>query len=81
MILSIPTKAQETYIKMCHEVWNAKTGIEYALLNAKATSYGRAISDICGTTIYGEILMAADRSFPVDVDTCGGIPFTFKKSK
>lgn len=81
MILTIPTTAKDTYIKMCHEAYEAASGVEYALASAKANAYGRAINDICGADVFGHILMEADRTFPDDVDTCGGVPFTFKTAK
>lgn len=74
MILSIPTKAQEEFISLCHEAYHQPSRGLFELFTRKAEGYSQAIKDICGIDVWGEIVMEADRSFPDGVDTCAGIP-------
>lgn len=76
----VPTIAKEKYIKLCHEVYEAKTKDSFMVKTVKAAAYSDAIKDICGIDVWGEIVMEADRSFSQVVDTCAGIPLTFNPS-
>jgi hypothetical protein len=77
MLLSIPTKAQETFIQLCHDTHEAETLAEFKRLGDIAKTYSRAIRDICGQDVWAEIAMEADRSFHEDVPVCAGIPIFF----
>lgn len=81
MIISIPTKAKDKYIQMCHDAFDAPTYDIFYTLSEQLKGYGDAIKDICGINVFSEIGMEADRSFLDGVDTCAGVPLTYKKAK
>lgn len=81
MIVSVPNKAKDSYIKLCHDAYNAESENDYYHIVSKAEIYSTAIKDICGLTIWAEIVREADMSFPEEIGTCCGVPFTFKNKQ
>lgn len=82
MIISIPIKAKENYIKLCQKTKDSKTEDEFKRNSVKAKSYSDAIKDICGLSVWGEIVREADMQigneyYPV----CCGVPLIFDTSK
>jgi hypothetical protein len=79
MIISIPTKAKENFIQMCVDAKNATNEKEFNYLCNKARGYSAAINDICGLSVWGEIIRCADMEVGSETyPTCAGIPMFFK---
>lgn len=78
MILSIPTKTKENYIKLCHEAYEVNTNEEFHINRARCEAYSTAIKDICGSDVWYAIVAEADQSFPENVAVCAGIPIYYK---
>jgi tartrate dehydratase alpha subunit/fumarate hydratase class I-like protein len=79
MIVSIPTKAQEEFMRLCHVVYDAPTEMDYIVAKSEAQAYSKAIQDICGLSVWAQIVMEADMSFDESVPVCAGIPLFFTK--
>ena len=67
-------KATTEYIAMCHNAWVQPTEELFHKECTRCEGYSKAIMHIAGLDIWGEMTMAADLSFPVDVPVCAGIP-------
>jgi hypothetical protein len=76
--ISIPTKARDRYIELCHRARDAKTEQEYKRYCTAAQYYGDAIQDLCGSTVAGYIFMEADLTYPENAEVCVGIPLFYK---
>ena len=82
MIISIPTKAKEKFIALCQATKDAKTEREFNLNRIKAEAYSSAIEDICGLSVWANIVMCADLEIGSDeYGTCCGVPLLFNKTK
>ena len=80
MIISIPTKAKEKFIALCQETKDAKTEEEFNVNRIKAETYSSAIMDICGRSVWANIVMCADLEVGSDeCGTCCGVPLFFKQ--
>jgi hypothetical protein len=78
-LISIPTKAKDEYIRLCHDAWTVDTARNFELKCSLAHGYADAIKDICGLDVWGCIIQEADMSFPEDVGVCCGIPLEPKE--
>ena len=81
MIISIPIKVQEEFIRKCQAVKDAKTDSDFYALRIGAESYSQAIKDILGLSVWAQIVMAADMEIGEDdTPVCCGVPM-FKNPK
>jgi hypothetical protein len=75
----VPTKARERYIGMCRDhnaaMADGRSNAAYGI-ETRSHGYIKAISDVCGDTVAGLILMDADIDAMAtygEVPMCGGM--------
>jgi hypothetical protein len=74
-------KARSNFIALCQRVKDAKTEIDFKEEQVKAQFYSQAIQDICGLSIWANIVMETDMVIGEDdTPVCAGIPLLFKKA-
>lgn len=71
-------KAQSEFIKLSHEAFEAVDNAAFRLSLAMCDGYSKAMKDIFGLGVWGEIVRASDLSFDKEVPVCAGIPLYSK---
>jgi hypothetical protein len=78
-LVSVPSKAKEQYIRLCHAAWESGPGRAFEDACLKAHAYSDALRDVLSLEAWGLIVADADLSFPEGTPCCCGIPFEPKR--